>query len=477
MKRLPALALALATACATAPARDAGAPEAAPVRPELRAVSRAITEIEDAERRGDIAALRARWSQAAQANPKDPSTRFLALWTLPHHEETWGEFKYLTQEFPLSAMGHVGMGRIYVEWGVLDQVERLTSAAAELEADNWLLGLTVAAAAEKGGRDDAAAATWREIVKLDPENVEAHAGLARVALRSGDLAAARAEATQALQGAPGHAPALLTLAQVAEKEGNLKAAGDQMARTVDASPRDREARIAYARLLKAEGDVTGARDQWKVAVELKEDADSLVALAEVARLSGDLATEQKALERLSQADPGGAEWRRIADIRILSGDLSGAERALRRALAAEPRDQGANLALGRILVKTNRLRDGVEALRAAGAAGEGDLRLLEARLNLEKVRRPDVAALQRQVGALIEKTYRQRLAELPRLQGALSLRVTVDAAGAGTLVEVLEDTVHDEDVLACAVWNLRDATYPPNKPGRYSFTFRLRPPR
>jgi hypothetical protein len=53
----------------------------------------------------------------------------------------------------------------------------------------------------------------------------------------------------------------------------------------------------------------------------------------------------------------------------------------------------------------------------------------------------------------------------------------VDAAGGATLVEVLEDSVHDDDVRACAVWNLRDAAYPSAKPGRYSFSFTLRPGR
>jgi hypothetical protein len=52
--------------------------------------------------------------------------------------------------------------------------------------------------------------------------------------------------------------------------------------------------------------------------------------------------------------------------------------------------------------------------------------------------------------------------------------VTADAAGAATLVEVLEDSVHDPDVLACAYWNLRDAAYPQSKPGRYAFTFAFR---
>ncbi len=50
----------------------------------------------------------------------------------------------------------------------------------------------------------------------------------------------------------------------------------------------------------------------------------------------------------------------------------------------------------------------------------------------------------------------------------------MDGAGTATLVEVLEDSVHDDDVRACAYWNLHDATYPTDRPGRYSFAFQFR---
>ena len=46
-----------------------------------------------------------------------------------------------------------------------------------------------------------------------------------------------------------------------------------------------------------------------------------------------------------------------------------------------------------------------------------------------------------------------------------------------SLVEVLEDSVHDDLIRASAYWNLRDAGYPKGKPGRYSFRFALRPGR
>ena len=63
---------------------------------------------------------------------------------------------------------------------------------------------------------------------------------------------------------------------------------------------------------------------------------------------------------------------------------------------------------------------------------------------------------------------------MPSLAGDLKVRVTVNPAGEATLVEVLEDTIHDPDVRACAYWNLRDAAYPKNKPGRFTFAFSFR---
>jgi hypothetical protein len=106
--------------------------------------------------------------------------------------------------------------------------------------------------------------------------------------------------------------------------------------------------------------------------------------------------------------------------------------------------------------------------------GREELAALERRLHLERVARPDVASLQKAVQALVDRTYRARLADVPSLSGDLRLRVTVNSAGEATLVEVLEDSVHDPDVRACAYWNLRDAAYPRDRPGRFTFGFGFR---
>jgi tetratricopeptide (TPR) repeat protein len=246
---------------------------------------------------------------------------------------------------------------------------------------------------------------------------------------------------------------------------------------VAANPRDRASRVKLARMLRQKGDLAASCDQWKTALALKEDAETLVAVAEATRLCGDAAAEAKALERLSALDPGSAEWRRIAEIRIQARDQVGAERALRQAISRDPKDPQNQLALGRLLAGTGRITEGLEHLRAAGEIGAADRAAAERRINLRKLAVTDVAALQRSVGALIDATYRQRVKEAPSLAGKLTIRVTIDAAGRATLVEVIEDTIHDDDVRACAWWNLKDAAYPAQKPGRSSFSFTLQPAR
>jgi tetratricopeptide (TPR) repeat protein len=242
----------------------------------------------------------------------------------------------------------------------------------------------------------------------------------------------------------------------------------------EAGPRDREARVTLAKLLRQEGDAAGAVAQWRAALQIKEDADGLAALVEAAHAAHDARAEVEAIERLSAVDPSSAEWRRVAEIRLAAQDWDGAEKALRRALARDPRDAAANAGLGQVCLHRGAAQEAVEAFRAAGEGGKGELAALEKRLNLERVNRSDVTSLQRAVQALVDRTYRARLSGDPSLSGVLKVRVTVGPSGAASLVEVLEDSVHDPDVRACAYWNLRDAGYPQNKPGRYSFTFAFR---
>jgi tetratricopeptide (TPR) repeat protein len=473
MKLVPTLAPVLLAACAT----TAAGPAREPARPraDLVLVSRAMTTIDAAERKGaEIVGERQKRSAAAEADPNDPAARFLAIYAQPRGEDRWAEFRTLWKEFPESAFGQVGMAGVYVEWKTLDQADRAVAAALELEPDQWLAVLYRAETAERRGRLEFAAVDFRTVLSADPRNPEAHLGLARIARAKGEADGAAREAEAALAEAPDLFGAHALLAGIDLEKGDRDAAAARWAKAVAASPRDREARIVLAKLLRERGDAPGAAAQWRAAVQLKEDAESLAALAEAARAAGDPILELAAIEKLSAVDPSAAEWRRVAEIRLAAEDWDGAEKALRRALGRDPRDPAAQAALGRVQLHRGATQEAVEAFRAAGEAGKEPLAALESRLNLERVSRPDVASLQRAVQALVDRTYRVRAAGGPAPAGQLKLRVTVGPSGAASLVEVLEDSVQDADVRACAYWNLRDASYPQNKPGRYAFTFAFR---
>lgn len=470
MRLAPTIAAVLLGACATA----ARAPrEVTRPRPDLVPLSRAMVAIDQLAERGgeEILVERQQRTAVAEAQPLDVVARFLAVWAQPRGEDRWGGFKQLSREFPESALGQVGMASVYVEWRTLDQCDRAVALALDLEPDSWIAVLYRAAAAERRGQLEFAAMDYRTVLSADPANPEAHLGLARVARRQGDTAKAREEAEAVLSAAPGHLGALGLLADLAVERGDTADAAALCARIVEANPRDRKARIRLAKLYRAANDPARARDHLRAAMELKEDAEVLVLLADAAKAANDLRTEIEAVERLSALDPSAGEWRRIGEMRLASGDWDGAEKALRKAIARDGRDPGANAALGKVHLHRGQAQEAVETLRIAGDAGKADLVALERRLNLDRISRPDVGQLQKAVQALVDRTYRARAAEVPSLSGDLKVRVTVNPAGEATLVELLEDTIHDADVRACAYWNLRDAAYPTAKPGRFTFGF------
>jgi Tfp pilus assembly protein PilF len=474
MKHALALALAAALLAACAGPRQAQREPRRP-RQDLVALSREMTAVDAAARRGDdiLAERHRRWS-VADASPSDPRARFLAIYAQPRGEDRWAAFNQLARDFPDSALGQLGMAGVYVEWRTLPHADQAIVAALEIEPDNWIAVLYRAQAFEQRERLEFAAQDYRTVLGPDPGNPEAHLGLARLARRQGDRDAARSEAEAALAGSPGHVGALSLLADLALEAGDERGAAARWAQVVEASPRDRDARLTLAKLCRKIGDAGAARDHYRAAVELKESAEVVAALADAARAAQDRESELWALERLSALDPSAGEWLRVAEIRLAAKDLEGAEKALLRALARDARDPAANAGLGRVHLQRGELQEAVQRLRAGGDAGKADLAALERRLNLDRISRPDVGQLQRAIQALVDRTYRARATEIPSLSGDLRIRVTVAPSGEATAVEVLEDTIHDPDVRACAYWNLRDAAYPKEKPGRFTFAFSYR---
>jgi tetratricopeptide (TPR) repeat protein len=467
--------LALGAALAAVPARAAD--ERRP-REDLVTVARALTEIEAAEMGGRIAEERQRRVAEASARPLEVVPRFLALATLPRDQEAWSAFRGLAQQFPGSPWGALGMARVYLAWGTLDQAEAEFDRALALEPDNWIGRLLRGQARERRERWEEARADYAAVLAADPQNPEAHLGLARLRRRQGDVEGAWREASQALAAFPEHYQALSLLATLAAERGDRKTAAGLVQRAAAVGPRDYQARVAMARLQGDLGDTRGAIAQWRAALHIKEDAAGWKGLAAVARQGGDAEAEVQALSRLVLLEGARLDhWRRLAELRLLAGDGPGAEAALRKVLDRDPRDAASHRSLGRLLEKRGEAVGAIRHYREAGQPARAEREALEKAINVEKIPRGEVQALQRTVGRLLDRTYRKRLEQQGALKGVVQLRVSADAAGAATQVEVIGDSVRDGFVLACAYWNLRDASYPKGRAGRYTFKFDLRPSR
>ncbi len=470
---------AIASAVALA-ACSAASPELGPQRArsaDLVAASRAMTAIDGADARGGLAAERARRSADALARPDDAVARFLAAYAMPRNEEAWAVFRSLADDRPDEPWGRIGIARIYLAWSTFDQVGAEVEEALRIAPGNWIAVLLRAQADERRDHVAEARADYAAVLRADPENPEAHLGVARILRRAGDLQGARREAQAALRSAPDHPAALALLAALALDLGGRDEAASLLGRAAAASAGDFDAHVRLAKLMAETGNAAGAVAQWRAAVAVREDPAALRARADAARAAEDADAEAFAVGRLVAVEPQSAEsWRRLGEIKIAVRDLEGAQVALEKALERDRADAAAHLWLGRVLATRDDRVRALGELRAAGAAGSADRAMLERELNVERVARDDVQAVQRAVGALIDRTYRARIRESPALSGALALRVTVDGRGAASAVEVIEDTLHDDVLRASAYWNLKDAGYP-KKPGRYAFRFAFRPPR
>jgi choline-sulfatase len=221
------------------------------------------------------------------------------------------------------------------------------------------------------------------LAPLGDGGIEVERVRGEAALRSGDLAQARAAANRSRSLDPGHAPNFVLLGRVAEREGRLGEAQSAFRAALDLEPETAEAWIGLGRVAEAEGRRDDAHTSYAHANGLSRvDAESVWRLAALEIESGRSAEARSALAALPQAlarEPEAAARLALAERRAGRRDLaalrlSGALRAQpgapelllaqaelfedegrepaalalrRKAHAAKPDDRAARLALAR----------------------------------------------------------------------------------------------------------------------------------
>lgn len=144
-------------------------------------------------------------------------------------------------------------------------VDRLAGADMTAEIEPLL-----AMAAESLQLNDigGAAQAFTAVLQLDPENVKAIAGMARIALSAGDPE----NAQEILAMAPAEKandPEIASVRAALELAGNAANVGDndELGAKVAANPDDLQAKFDYAEALSARGDLEAASDQLLAIIE------------------------------------------------------------------------------------------------------------------------------------------------------------------------------------------------------------------
>jgi putative thioredoxin len=161
-------------------------------------------------------------------------------------------------------------------------VDRLSGADMTAEIEPLL---EQAAESLKLGDIGGAAQGYTAVLQLDPENVKAIAGMARVALNAGDPE----QALEILSHAPpekANDPDLAGVRAALELAANAANVGDgdELGAKVAANPDDLQTRFDYAEALSARGDLEAASDQLLAIIEKNREWNEGAARAQLLKV-------------------------------------------------------------------------------------------------------------------------------------------------------------------------------------------------
>lgn len=188
------------------------------------------------------------------------------------------------------------------------------------------------------GKIDDARKSFEAALKAEPGFIDAHANLAALKLKVGDLAGAERDYSDVLQSDAKNVAALLGLAGVAQRRGDQAAARTWLSRAVEAQPDAINPTMALAENYAAAGDILTAIDLLNLFV-LKHAADAraLFALARFQSLAGRYSDALETHKRLVEITHGAVDARTLlAQAYLAAGDPEGARGVLEGLLADNP---------------------------------------------------------------------------------------------------------------------------------------------
>jgi Tfp pilus assembly protein PilF len=465
------------------PPRALGAAVAPPPEAEVLATLR---KLETARLRGTSDVLAREWEAQTRAKPKDPMPRIYKAWLAFPSDACWNELKAISVLHPENPWPHLGMGLIYVRWGLQEEARQSFAAALRESPDFtpalWGEALRLQAA----GKYPEAEARFREALsRLDAPQLQAGLGM-MLAQREGREAEARELLARSVEAWPEQPEVLEKLSQLALAAKDARTAARVGEQRVALRPNDREAHRRQADLWLTVAEREKAARSLERYIELGGSEPAVLAtLVRVYAELGRAADEEQALRRLVGVELKDPEpVLRLAELAEARGEPAAVEALLVTATERAPQRGDLHVRRARWLLKQERPRDALEAYRAALAAPERRVPEAdaEAAALVRRFRLPSTPArgsedqIYSRVSLGLVALYMERLKEQPGLKGILKVRVRVDANGRATQVSVVQDSLKDVLIAGHAYFAFLDAQYPPGNPEPV-FQYVFRPPK
>ncbi|GHG96886.1 hypothetical protein [Comamonas sp. JC664] len=459
---------------------------AAPALPPPGEVMATLRQVDTARAQGRANAMDSELEEQARARRGDLMPRLYRAWLTFPSDGCWNELKAISTLDPENPWPRVGMGLVYIRWGLLAEARAPIAAALKLKPGFapalWAEGLLLQA---EGKPAEAEVRLREALAQLDAPQIRTSLAmlLAGIPAREAD---ARAELTRTVEAWPEQPEALRKLAQLARAANDVRAAATAGEKLVALKPRDREAHRLQADLWLAASEKVKATQSLERYAELGGVEPEPLAL--LARLYRELARnedEEKALVRLAAAAPTDPEpLLRLAELAEARADAATAESQLVKASERAPGRGDIHVLRARLVLKQSRHQDALVAYRAALAAPERRVPEAEAEAAalVKHFRLPSQPArgtqeqIYNRVSLGLVALYMNRLKEAPGLKGNLKVQVQVDASGKATGVTVLYDSLNEALITGHAHFAFMDAQYPPG-PDTPVFQYVFRPPK
>ncbi|HLD13222.1 MAG TPA: tetratricopeptide repeat protein, partial [Burkholderiales bacterium] len=232
------------------------------------------------------------------------------------------------------------------------------------DAEAWFM---LAAAHQELGNFAQAADTYRQVIALDPDHVEAHYYLGNTCLALGDGPGAIVAFREATRLQPGHRQAHVNLGALLDVQHNYTAAETSLRAALQLEPSDAELHYNLGNVLQAQNRFEEAVDAYRQAQALRpNDADSHCNLGNALTGLGRYDEALICFEQALKLNPNlTAAHNNLGNTLAQMNRYDEAIACYRRALAINPRYADAQTNLGNVQRYRGELRESIASHRQA----------------------------------------------------------------------------------------------------------------